>query len=199
MLDPMRRAAFLDRDGVINVDPGYVHRIEDFHFVPGTIEACGELARRGWLLVVATNQSGIGRGLYTEQDFHTLTAWMRRRFEESGAPLAGVYFCPHHPTDALDGFRIQCECRKPAPGMLLAAARELSLDLAQSILFGDKCEDLQAAHAAGIGHRVLLGRDGRAGPRLDCTPGLVQARFASLREAVASAQLAPILGEVIGA
>jgi len=195
----MRRAAFLDRDGVINVDPGYVHRIEDFEFVEGTLQACHELARRGWLLVVATNQSGIGRGLYTEQDFHALTAWMRARFEESGAPLGGVYFCPHHPSEALDRFRMTCECRKPAPGMLLAAARDLSIDLGQSILFGDKCEDLQAALAAGIRHRVLLGRDGRGVPRLDCAAGLVQGRFTCLREAVASAQLAPILGEVIDA
>jgi D-glycero-D-manno-heptose 1,7-bisphosphate phosphatase len=195
----MRRAAFLDRDGVINVDPGYVHRIERFEFVPGTLEACRELARRGWLLVVATNQSGIGRGLYTEQDFLALTDWMRARFEESGAPLAGVYHCPHHPTEALEPFRIRCDCRKPQPGMLLAAARDLVLDLGQSILFGDKCEDLMAARAAGIAHRVLLGKDGRAFPQAGCAPGLAQARFTCLSEAVASAQLAPILGAAVHA
>ena len=193
----MRRAAFLDRDGVINVDTGYVHRIEDFEFIPGTLEACRQLARRGWLLVVATNQSGIGRGLYSAQDFHVLTEWMRARFEQSGAPLAGVYYCPHHPNDARDGFRIRCECRKPQPGMLLQAARELSLNLAQSMLFGDKCEDLLAAQAAGIGYRMLLGKDGRVAPRDDCTAGLATARFASLSDAVASHELTPVLGEVI--
>jgi len=185
---PERKAAFLDRDGVINVDHGYVHRIEDFEFVAGTIEACRELSRRGWLLVVVTNQSGIGRGLYGEPDFRRLTDWMRAQFERSGAPLAGVYFCPHGPTDG-------CECRKPQPGMLLAAARELSLDLGRSVLFGDKCEDMMAAQAAGIAQRVLLGRDGRAAPRDDCAAGLVQARFGSLREAVASRELAPTLGQ----
>ena len=190
----MRRAAFLDRDGVINIDPGYVHRIEDFEFVAGTLEACAELVWRGWLLVVVTNQSGIGRGLYTEHDFSVLTNWMRERFAQARAPLAGVYFCPHHPTDALDGFRRQCTCRKPAPGMLLSAAHEVSLDLAQSILFGDKCEDMQAARAAGVRHRVLLGEDGRALPADRCAPGLVTACFASLREAVSSAALVPILG-----
>jgi D-glycero-D-manno-heptose 1,7-bisphosphate phosphatase len=195
----MRRAAFLDRDGVINVDPGYVHRIEDFEFVAGTLEACRELARRGWLLVVATNQSGIGRGLYTAQQFHQVTDWMRDRFERCGAPLAAVYHCPHHPTDAIGRLQVQCDCRKPQPGMLLAAARELSLDLAQSMMFGDKCEDLQAAQAAGVAHRVLLGKDGRLPPRNDCAPGLATARFSSLREAVASSELAPILGEVIDA
>src|SRR5882757_5332936 len=122
----MRRAAFLDRDGVINIDPGYVHRIEEFEFVAGTLQACAELARRGWLLVVITNQSGIGRGLYTEHEFSVLTDWMRERFARAAAPLAGVYFCPHHPTDALEGYRIECECRKPAPGMLLTAQRQLS-------------------------------------------------------------------------
>ncbi|HEX4585681.1 MAG TPA: D-glycero-beta-D-manno-heptose 1,7-bisphosphate 7-phosphatase [Burkholderiaceae bacterium] len=192
----MRRAAFLDRDGVINVDPGYVHRIEDFEFVPGTLEACRELSRHGWLLVVATNQSGIGRGLYTTQDFDALTDWMRGRFEQCGAPLAGVYYCPHHPTEALDGFRLQCDCRKPRPGMLLAAARDLKLDLKQSMLFGDKCEDLMAAQAAGIPHRVLLGKDGRAFPQQGCAPGLAQARFTCLREAVASTELAPILSQI---
>jgi D-glycero-D-manno-heptose 1,7-bisphosphate phosphatase len=191
----MRRAAFLDRDGVINIDTGYVHRIEDFDFIPGTLEACRELARRGWVLVVATNQSGIGRGLYSAQDFDALTDWMRARFIQSGAPLAGVYHCPHHPSDALDNFRIWCDCRKPQPGMLLTAARELSLDLTRSMLFGDKCEDMQAAQGAGIPHRVLLGKDGVAPPRDDCAPGLVTARFTSLRDAVASRDLA--LGEAI--
>jgi D-glycero-D-manno-heptose 1,7-bisphosphate phosphatase len=195
----MRRAAFLDRDGVINVDPGYVHRIEDFEFVAGSLEACRELVRRGWLLVVATNQSGIGRGLYTAQQFQQVTDWMRGRFERSGAPLAGVYYCPHHPTDATDGFQVRCDCRKPRPGMLLAAARDLSLDLGQSMMFGDKCEDLLAAQAAGVSHRVLLGKDGRLPPRDDCAPGLATARFADLREAVASVGLASILGEAIGA
>jgi D-glycero-D-manno-heptose 1,7-bisphosphate phosphatase len=190
----MRRAAFLDRDGVINIDPGYVHRIEDFEFVAGTLEACAELVRCGWLLVVVTNQSGIGRGLYTERDFWALTNWMRERFAQAGAPLAGVYFCPHHPTDALDAFRIPCACRKPAPGMLLTAQRELSLDLEQSVLFGDKCEDMQAARTAGVRHRVLLGKDGRGLPVDRCAPSLAQACFASLREAVSSAALAPVLG-----
>jgi len=199
MHERIRKAAFLDRDGVINVDAGYVWRIEDFEFVPGTLDACRDLVRRGWLLVVATNQSGIGRGLYTTRDFHALTDWMRARFEEAGAPLAGVYHCPHHPTDAEGELRIRCECRKPRPGMLFAAARELSLDLARSVMFGDKCDDLEAATAAQIGQRVLLGKDGLAPLLRDCAPGLATARFASLREAVASRQLAPILGEAIDA
>src|SRR5437773_1831329 len=104
-----RRAAFLDRDGVINLDRGYVFRREDFEFVAGTIEAACLLAHDGYALVVVTNQSGIGRGLYTEADFNLLTAWMGQRFAEAGAPLAGVYFCPHHPTDAQGTFRRECD------------------------------------------------------------------------------------------
>jgi D-glycero-D-manno-heptose 1,7-bisphosphate phosphatase len=149
--------------------------------------------------VVATNQSGIGRGLYTAQQFLQVSEWMRACFDRAGAPLAGVYYCPHHPTDAIDGFRVRCDCRKPQPGMLLAAAADLSLDLDQSMMFGDTCEDLQAAHAAGITQRVLLGKNGRLPPRDDCPPNLATARFANLREAVASNELAPILGGAIDA
>src|SRR5262245_60028041 len=135
---PLRRAAFLDRDGVINLDRGYVYRHQDFEFVPGALEAAHLLAQQGYALVVITNQSGIGRGLYTEADFAALTEWMKQRFVEADAPLAGVYYCPHHPIDALGDYRRDCDCRKPAPGMLLRAARELQLALARSVLFGDK-------------------------------------------------------------
>ncbi len=179
-----RRAAFLDRDGVINVDHGYTVRIEDFHFVDGTLAACARLALLGYALVVVTNQSGIGRGLYTEADFHRLTGWMRSRFADAGAPLAGVYHCPHHPSEALPPWRIECDCRKPGPGMLLAATRELGLDPAASVLFGDRCGDLRAARGAGVPRRILLGKDGLAVPATDCGDGLATARYASLAAAL---------------
>jgi len=188
-----RRAAFLDRDGVINIDPGYVYRVEDFEFVPGVLSACATLARMGWALVVVTNQAGIGRGFYTEADFAALSGWMRTRFEEAGAALAGIYHCPHHPQAQRADLRMNCPCRKPQPGMLLAAARELELELADSMLFGDKCEDMQAALAAGVRHRVLLGKDGRQPPLETCSPGLAAFRFGSLHEAVGSRALAPLL------
>ena len=100
-----RRAAFLDRDGVINLDREYVYRREDFVFVPGALEGARELHRRGFMLIVITNQSGIGRGLYTEAQFHELTDWMRGEFAAAGAPLEGVYYCPHHPTSANSLYR----------------------------------------------------------------------------------------------
>lgn len=189
-----RRAAFLDRDGVINVDHGYVFRREDFEFVDGVLAACATLVERGFALVVVTNQSGIGRGMYSEEDFGVLTTWMKGRFASAGAPLAGVYFCPHHPDDAHGAYRIACDCRKPAPGMLLRAARELNLDLARSALFGDTRHDLEAAAAARVPARILLGTNGGQLPAaIEST--LCGARFRSLAEAVSSASLWTLLGE----
>jgi D-glycero-D-manno-heptose 1,7-bisphosphate phosphatase len=189
-----RRAAFLDRDGVINVDHGYVFRRADFEFVEGALEACATLAARGFTLVVVTNQSGIGRGIYSEADFADLTTWMTAQFAAANASLAGVYFCPHHPLDGKGVYRIECDCRKPAPGMLMKAARDLQIDLARSVLFGDKRHDLEAAAAAGVPVRVLLGTDGTRMPPT-IAESLCSARFRSLADAVASASLWNLLGE----
>ena len=183
----LRRAAFLDRDGVINIDRGYVCRREDFQFVAGALEGALRLHELGFLLVVASNQSGIGRGLYTEDEFHALTTWMRNEFLAAGAPLAGVYFCPHHPTEARGEYRRTCQCRKPAPGMLLDGARELGIDLASSVMFGDKPSDLEAARAAGVPIRVLLGTDGRGTPALPMTDDLATAAYRGLLDATADA------------
>ena len=159
-----RRAAFLDRDGVINYDRGYVHRPEQFEFVPGVFEAVRELRRLEFVPVIVTNQSGIGRGIYSASDFDSLTTWMMQRFASEGAAIGAVYYCPHHPSDALDSYRVACDCRKPAPGMLFAAARDLNLDLPRSTMFGDRTSDLEAAQAAGIEGRFLLGTDGALAP-----------------------------------
>ena len=163
MSSPRKRAAFLDRDGVINVDHAYVHEIENFDWVPGVLEAARRLHDAGFELVVVTNQSGIGRGYYTEADFEKLTAWMKARFAEAGAPLAGVYFCPHHPDRGYPGERpelkIDCACRKPKPGMLLAAARDLNIDLAQSWMVGDGENDIRAGRSAGC-KTALIGDGG---------------------------------------
>ena len=134
--DTRSRAAFLDRDGVINIDHGYVWRVEDFDFVPGVREAAAELVRLGFAIVVITNQAGIARGMYTEEDFARLTRWMHERFAEAGVVLSGVYHCPHHPTDGVGALRIACNCRKPAPGMLLTAARGQTITRGQTTLCG---------------------------------------------------------------
>lgn len=160
----MRRAAFLDRDGVINVDHAYVSRFEDFDFIDGVLDAARRLVDAGFVLVIVTNQSGIGRGYYTEADFHKLDQAVRTVFAEHGAPISATYFCPHHPTKALPPWKCECNCRKPAPGMILQAAKDLDIDLSQSAMFGDKASDMQAAKAAGVAVRVQLGTDGAADP-----------------------------------
>jgi len=189
-----RRAAFLDRDGVINLDHGYVWQIADFEFLPAVLPAAAELAQAGYALVVVTNQAGIGRGMYTEADFERLTNWMRGQFAQAGVPIAAVYHCPHHPTLALGELRRACRCRKPAPGMLLDAARDLGLCMADSVMFGDKCDDMRAAQAAGVGTRVFLGKDGQAIPTEACEPASL--RFATLSHAVADPALRQRLGLV---
>jgi D-glycero-D-manno-heptose 1,7-bisphosphate phosphatase len=150
-----RPAVFLDRDGVVNIDYGHVHRIQDFEFMPGVLAACRQLAAAGFALVVVTNQAGIARGMYGIEDFHRLSEWMAARFAEAGAPLEGIYFCPHHPQGSVPAWSGACSCRKPQPGMVLAAASDLKLDLAGSVLVGDKWSDIVAGKRAGVGRCIL--------------------------------------------
>jgi len=152
----VKPAVFIDRDGVINVDGGYVSTPEDFHFIDGVFAACKHFSNCGYELFIVTNQSGIARGYYTEDDFHRLTGWMLEQFVSHGVRIRKVYFCPHHPDKGYAPYVGPCECRKPAPGMLLQAIREYDIDPAASIMLGDKAADMQAATAAGIGRRVLV-------------------------------------------
>lgn len=152
-----RPALFLDRDGVINVEKNYVHRIEDFEFIPGIFELCGTARDRGLALVVVTNQAGIARGYYSEADYQHLTAWMLAEFRARGIVLDAVYHCPYHPTAGIGDYRRESFDRKPNPGMLLKARDALGLDLPRSVLIGDKASDIEAGRAAGVGHLLLLG------------------------------------------
>ncbi|WP_018137965.1 MULTISPECIES: D-glycero-beta-D-manno-heptose 1,7-bisphosphate 7-phosphatase [unclassified Thioalkalivibrio] len=154
------RALFLDRDGVINVDHGYVHRPDQVEFVPGIFELVAAATSRHWPVVVVTNQSGIGRGYYGDSDFRQLTDWMRERFAERGGRIEAVYHCPHHPHDAQPDYRRACPDRKPEPGMLLRARDDLDLDLPGSVLVGDRASDLEAARRAGVGARLLFDPSG---------------------------------------
>jgi D-glycero-D-manno-heptose 1,7-bisphosphate phosphatase len=149
-------AVFLDRDGVINVDSGYVGDWDSFVFLPGVIEAMRTLCESGYALVVVTNQSGVGRGFYTEEDFHVLTERMCKELSQHGVSIAGVYFCPHLPEATLPHYRKTCDCRKPQPGLIHRAVKELDIDLARSAMVGDKDSDMQAALAAGIPHRYQV-------------------------------------------
>ena len=170
-----RRALFLDRDGVINVDRRYVHRIADFEFMPGVLDAAARFAQSGHAIVVVTNQAGIARGYYGVEDFYALTRWMGARFAEAGAPLDAVYFCPHHPEATVAQLRCKCVCRKPEPGMIRRAALELNLELPASILVGDKFSDIAAGRAAGVGRCILVRSADHPQPSADDLPQGVQA------------------------
>lgn len=153
----MRKALFLDRDGVINEDRHFVHTAEQCIFQPGIFELCAQAQEKGYLLIVVTNQSGIARGLFSEAQFLAFTRWMHAQFAGRGITLTQTYYCPHHPEAGQGKYRQECDCRKPKPGMILQAAREHGIDVLQSILIGDKDSDVQAGRAAKVGNIYRLG------------------------------------------
>lgn len=176
------RALFLDRDGVINVDHGYTHRIDQFEFVPGIFTLVARARELGFSVVVVTNQAGIGRGYYSEAEFEHLTDWMKQQFALRDAAIDAVYFCPDHPEHGLADYRRDTPMRKPGPGMLLQAAADLNLDLARSVLVGDSETDITAGKRAGLALNVLLHHRGGVPPTtaadvvvhsLDAVPALL--------------------------
>lgn len=150
------KVLFLDRDGVVNVDHGYLYKSEDFEFIDGLFTGCLAFQRAGYQIIIITNQSGIGRGYYTEHDFTQLSDWMIGQFNAHGVDILDVFFCPHHPEKANPPYKINCECRKPAPGMLLQAQKKHNVSLQDSIMVGDKGSDMQAAVRAGVGRKFLV-------------------------------------------
>lgn len=151
-----RRALLLDKDGVINIDHGYVCTPERTDFIAGIFELCRAATEHGYLNVVVTNQAGIARGYYTETDFLDYMDWVRGEFRKHGAQLDAVYYCPHHPVHGIGKYLRDCDCRKPKPGMFLKAQRDLGLDLTNSILLGDSPSDMQAGSAAGVGTCITV-------------------------------------------
>ena len=154
--DTTRKALFLDRDGIINVERDYVHRADDFTFSDGIFDLCRAAGRHGFLIVVITNQSGIARGLYTEEDFAAITQWMIGKFAAEGVTIAKVYHSPYHPEAAIDRYRLDHADRKPSPGMILRARDDLKLDLEASVLIGDRLSDIEAGRRAGIPRLCLI-------------------------------------------
>ncbi len=157
------RALFLDRDGVINQEVHYLWRAEEVRWMEGIVPLCLEAQRQGYRLVVVTNQAGIGRGLYTTEQFEELMLWMRDELAGQGVVLDAVYHCPYHPEHGLGEWRREHEDRKPGPGMLRRAARDLGLDLSRSLMVGDRCSDLGAAAAAGVRQAFLIAGTEEAG------------------------------------
>ena len=149
------KALFLDRDGVVNIEKEYLYKIDEFEFIDGIIELCKHYESNGYKIFVVTNQSGIARGYYSEDDFNILTTWMIEEFLKHGVIIHKVYHCPHHPS--ISG---ECECRKPRPGMLLKADNEYEIDLSKSIIIGDKERDIEAGLHAGLIEAYLLDDSG---------------------------------------
>jgi D-glycero-D-manno-heptose 1,7-bisphosphate phosphatase len=143
------KAVFFDRDGVINIDKSYLYKIEDFEFCDGIFELMRHLESLGYKLFVVTNQSGISRGYYSEQEFEKLTSWMIKEFEKRDIKIEKVYHCPHAPDD-------RCECRKPKPKMIQNALNSYKIDPLLSWMIGDKPSDIEAANSAGIYNTVFL-------------------------------------------
>ena len=152
----MPPALFLDRDGVINHEVGYLHLPEDVVFVDGIFSLCRTAQSLGYKLVVVTNQSGIARGLYTEAQFHVVMDHIRAGLAAESVTLDAVYFCPFHPVHGVGEYQREHEDRKPSPGMLHRAVRDLGVDLSQSILIGDRCSDIAAANTAGLRQAFLI-------------------------------------------
>lgn len=151
-----RKALFLDRDGVINIERGYVHSQADFVFQEGIFELCRAAQSLDYVLVVVTNQAGIARGYYTEEEFLAFTDWMNGQFAEQQITIQRVYYCPYHPVHGIGKYKVDSPDRKPRPGLLLRAREDLGLDLASSILIGDTLSDVKAGIDAGVGRVILL-------------------------------------------
>jgi len=157
-----RRAVFLDRDGVLVRDEGYVHRVEDLFLLPGAVDGLRRFQQAGYILVVVTNQSGIARGLFSEQDYERFTTALQRELAAVDVKLDAVLHCPHLPSAEVRAYALDCDCRKPRPGMLLRAIREFAVDPSLSLMVGDRESDVQAGRAAGVAHTFLISANGGA-------------------------------------
>lgn len=175
------KALLLDRDGVINVNHGYVHRAVDTEWVAGIFELCRAAYDAGFDLYVVTNQAGIARGYYDESQFAEYTRWLHARFEAEGAPVVATYYCPHHPEYGLGAYHVECDCRKPGTGMLRQAIEDFGFDPARSVMVGDSLSDMQAGGAAGINRLFWLTSPEQAGqvpPGVRCVAELGQIQVA---------------------
>jgi D-glycero-D-manno-heptose 1,7-bisphosphate phosphatase len=152
-----KKAIFLDRDGVINYDYGYVGKVKDFIFINNSIRALKILQNKGYMLIMVTNQAGIGRGFYSEEDFLNLTNFMNLELKKHKIKPLRTFFCPHHPDAGLGDYKMSCEFRKPNPGMILKAVKKFNIDLSKSYMVGDKYSDIIAGINAKVSMNIILG------------------------------------------
>ena len=151
----MNKAVFLDRDGVINEDGNYIFTPDNFHFFDDIFGFCRSAKEKGYFLIIVTNQSGIARGYYTEDDFLKLNDWMCNEFKKRGVLIDKVYYCPYHPEKGVGKYKVDSFNRKPNPGMLLQAGKEFSINMCDSLMVGDRDSDMEAGRRAGIGKLIL--------------------------------------------
>jgi D-glycero-D-manno-heptose 1,7-bisphosphate phosphatase len=180
------KAAFIDRDGVINEERSYVHCIEDFVLLPGVELGLKLLSDAGYRLILVTNQAGIARGYYDQASMDHLHDHLRAKVAEHGVVIDAIYFCPHHPQGAIKALSIECSCRKPSPGMLLQAAKDFDLDLEASVLIGDKVSDVRAGKRAGVGRTVIVESGHEVDPAARLEAGMVAADLLSAARALTS-------------
>jgi D-glycero-D-manno-heptose 1,7-bisphosphate phosphatase len=154
----LNKALFLDRDGVINIDHGYVHKKENFNFIDGIFDLVKMANKHHFKVIVVTNQAGIARGLYSEDDFNVLTEWMISEFNKNNAYIDKVYFSPYHPTEGRGSYKQDHISRKPKPGMLLNSKEDFDIDFSRSMLIGDKYSDMQSGMSVGMGLNLLFNR-----------------------------------------
>lgn len=152
----MNKAVFLDRDGTINKEVNYLHRPEDFVFIPGAVEAIKIFRRLGYKVIVITNQAGVARGYYKEGDVKALHQFLDNLLADEGTSIDAYYYCPHHPDGILEEYEGECSCRKPKTGMIIHATKDFDIDLSNSIIIGDKEIDVQTGKNSGIGKCVLV-------------------------------------------
>ena len=150
------KVAFIDRDGVINKEVGYLHRVDDFEYTYNCVVGLKSLIDSGFALIVVTNQAGIAKGLYSVNDFEMLMSWMTADLARYGIRFKDILFCPHHPDGVVEQYSTKCEFRKPSPGMFLHARNLYEIDMKSSIVIGDKLTDIQAGKRAGVGRAFLV-------------------------------------------
>ncbi len=148
------KALFLDRDGVINVDKHYVYRVEDCEFIEGIFDLCRKAKQDGYLVIVVTNQAGIAKGKYTEEDYFKFRDYVHAEFVKQGCPIDAEYYCPYHTDAVIEKYCKDSEDRKPNPGMILKAQKDFDIDLSKSILIGDKQSDIEAGKRANVGKLI---------------------------------------------
>ena len=150
------KVAFLDRDGVINKEINYLHKINDFQYADNAVKGMRRLQDLGYKIIIVTNQAGIAKGIFSEVDYHDLTKWYLSDLKNKGIDIIDVFYCPHHPNGEVDGYAVSCQCRKPCPGMILDAIKKYRIDAKCSLVIGDKLSDVEAGKRAGLSLLYLV-------------------------------------------